>query len=59
MELPGNRWQPGQFQDASSATPYSIKSCKVIFVPETRNSNITKTTLINRFNVDDAHIVPA
>jgi hypothetical protein len=57
MELPGNRWQPGQFQDASSVLVST--SSKVIFVPETRNSNITKTTLINRFNVDDAHIVPA
>jgi hypothetical protein len=32
---------------------------QVIFVSETRNSRFTRTGLLNRFNVDDVHIVPA
>jgi hypothetical protein len=32
---------------------------KLIFISETRNSTITKHSLINRFNMEDAHIVPS
>lgn len=32
---------------------------QVIFISETRNSNVTSHALINRFNVDQAYIVPA
>jgi hypothetical protein len=32
---------------------------QVIFIFETKNSKVTSTALINRFNVDKAHIVPA
>ena len=32
---------------------------QVIFVSETRNSRLTWSDLLNRLNVDDAHIVPA
>jgi hypothetical protein len=38
-----------------------IKStnAQVIFISETRNSRITNTALINRFQVDHAHVVPS
>jgi hypothetical protein len=34
-------------------------NAQVIFISEMRNSKLTKTDLVNRFNVNDAHVVPA
>ena len=37
---------------------YSSKA-QVIVISETRNYKLSKTDLINRFNVNNAHVVPA
>ena len=34
-------------------------NAQVIFISETKNSSITSSDLINRFNLDNAHIVSA